>query len=85
MPLPFERQPNRRQTAPIMAHHGPIDRAALLLLAISGLNWAVIALFDFDAVVVVLEEGTYFARTVHFAFGAAAIRCLLLITRSPTD
>ena len=54
---------------------------ALLLLALGGLNWGLIGLFDLDAVAWLLGADSIAARIVYVALGLAAAYCLARLPR----
>lgn len=54
---------------------------ALLLLAIGGLNWGLVGLFDVDAVAWLLGSDSVTARIVYVAVGVAAAYCLARLPR----
>lgn len=55
--------------------------AALVLLAIGGLNWAVVGLFDTDLIARLFGERSLAARAVYVAVGLAAVYCIARLPR----
>lgn len=54
---------------------------ALLLLAIGGLNWALVGLFDFDLVAALFGDMSVLSRAVYVLVGIAAVVVLALLPR----
>lgn len=60
-----------------------INRIALVLNIIGGLNWGLIGLFKFDLVAWICGgQDTVFARIIYCIVGLAAIWCISLLFRS---
>jgi len=54
-----------------------LDKIALALSIIGGLNWGCIGLFNFDLVAFISGgAGTWFARIIYTVVGLAALWCL---------
>lgn len=59
-----------------------MDRIALILAVIGGLNWGSIGLFNFDLVAFICGgSGTWIARTIYVIVGLAALWCISLLFR----
>ena len=59
-----------------------LDKLALSLAIIGGLNWGTIGLFNFDLVALISGgSGTWLARTIYALVGIAAIWCITLLFR----
>jgi uncharacterized membrane protein YuzA (DUF378 family) len=50
-----------------------LDWTALTLLAVGGINWGLISLFDFNLVTSLFGDMTVLARVIYGAVGIAAI------------
>lgn len=62
-----------------------IDRIALILAIIGGLNWGSIGLFNFDLVAFICGgSGSWVARTIYAVVGLAALWCVSLLFRENT-
>ncbi|MDO5142781.1 MAG: DUF378 domain-containing protein [Eubacteriales bacterium] len=62
-----------------------IDKIALTLAIIGGLNWGCIGLFGLDVVALLLGgQGSVLSRIVYSLVGLAAIWCILLLFRDQT-
>ncbi len=60
----------------------PLDRLALIILIIGGLNWLSIGLFKFDVVASIFGGNTTFvSRTVYTLVGLSAIYSVSLLFR----
>ena len=60
-----------------------LDKIALALSIIGGLNWGMIGLFNFDLVAFIGGgSGTWFSRVIYVIVGLAALWCLTLLFRS---
>jgi uncharacterized membrane protein YuzA (DUF378 family) len=55
--------------------------AALVLLVVGGLNWALVGLFDFDLVAALFGDMTLPSRIVYVLVGLAAVVALTLLPR----
>ncbi len=63
-----------------------LDKIALTLAIIGGLNWGSIALFSFDLVAFLFGgQASVMSRIVYGLVGLAAIWCISLLFRSRTD
>ena len=58
-----------------------IDRIALILAIIGGLNWGSIGLFRFDLVAWICGQASVVARVIYTLVGLAAIWCISLLFR----
>lgn len=59
-----------------------LDKIALALAIIGGLNWGAIGLFNFDLVAFICGgSGTWLARIIYAIVGLAALWCLTLLFR----
>ena len=59
-----------------------LDKIALALSIIGGLNWGLIGLFNFDLVAFIGGgSGTWFSRVIYVIVGLAALWCLTLLFR----
>lgn len=59
-----------------------LDRIALLLAIVGGLNWGAIGLLNFDLVAFLCGgSGTWLARIVYVLVGVAAAWCFTLLFR----
>ncbi|HCO62665.1 MAG TPA: DUF378 domain-containing protein [Clostridiales bacterium] len=62
-----------------------LDRIALLLAIVGGLNWGSIGLFNFDLVAFLCGgSGSWLARTIYALVGLAALWCITLLFRPET-
>lgn len=62
-----------------------IDRIALLLLIIGGINWGLVGLFRFDLVAWICGgQDSVFARIIYSLVGLAAIWCISLLFSNKT-
>ena len=60
-----------------------LDKIALALSIIGGLNWGLIGLFNFDLVAFISGgSGTWLARIIYTIVGLAALWCLTLLFRN---
>ena len=60
-----------------------LDKIALAVAIIGGLNWGSIGLFDFDLVAFISGgPGTWLARIIYTLVGLAALWCLTLLFRT---
>ena len=60
-----------------------IDRIALILAVIGGLNWGSVVLFRFDIVAWICGgQGNIVARVIYTLVGLAALWCVSLLFRS---
>ena len=59
-----------------------MDKIALALSIIGGLNWGIIGLFNFDLVAFISGgSGTWLARIIYTIVGLAALWCLTILFR----
>ncbi len=59
-----------------------LDKLALALAIIGGLNWGSIGLFNFDLVAFICGgSGSWLARVIYTVVGLAALWCLTLLFR----
>ena len=59
-----------------------IDRIALILAVIGGLNWGLVGIFKFDLVAWICGgSGTVIARIIYTLVGLAAIWCISFLFR----
>lgn len=59
-----------------------LDRIALLLTVIGGINWGLVGIFRFDLVAWICGgQGAIIARIVYTLVGIAALWCISLIFR----
>lgn len=59
-----------------------LDKLALTLAVVGGLNWGTIGLFNLDLVAFLCGgSGTFLARTIYAVVGLAALWCLTLLFR----
>lgn len=60
-----------------------LDKLALTLAVIGGLNWGAIGLFNFDLVAFLCGgSGTWLARIIYAVVGIAALWCITLLFRN---
>ena len=60
-----------------------MDRIALTLLIIGGLNWASVGLFQFDLVAWIFGgQAALLSRIIYTIIGAAALWCITLLFRN---
>ncbi len=63
-----------------------LDKLALTLAVIGGLNWGSIGLFNFDLVAFICGgSGTWLARIIYGLVGLAALWCITLLFRPAAD
>ena len=62
-----------------------MDRSALILTIIGGLNWGSVGIFRFDFVQALLGEGSVLSRIVFVLVGLAAVWCVSLLFRSRNE
>jgi len=59
-----------------------VDRFALILVIVGALNWALIALFQFDLVASLFGgQGAFLSRVVYGLVGLAGLYCISLLFR----
>ena len=63
-----------------------MDKIALILVIIGGLNWGAIGLFGFDLVAFLFGgQGALLSRIVYTLVGLAALWCVSLLFRESTE
>lgn len=63
-----------------------LDKIALIIAIIGGLNWGCIGLFQFDLVAWIFGgSGSVISRTIYTLVGLAAIWCISLLFRDDKD
>jgi len=63
-----------------------LDKIALVLAIIGGINWGSIGLFRFDIVAWICGgQGALVSRIIYTIVGLAALWCISLLFRSETD
>ena len=63
-----------------------MDKIALILVIIGGLNWGAIGLFGFDLVAFLFGgQGALLSRIVYTLVGLAALWCVSLLFREGTE
>lgn len=63
-----------------------MDKIALILSIIGGLNWGLIGLFQFDLVAFLLGgSGSLLSRIVYALVGLSALWCISLLFRDTED
>lgn len=63
-----------------------IDKLALTLLIIGGLNWGLVGLFSFDLVAWIFGgQGTVLSRIVYILVALSAAWCISLLFRSDSS
>lgn len=62
-----------------------MDKLALTLLIIGGLNWGLVGIFSFDLVAWICGgQGSVFARIIYIIVALAAAWCISLLFRKDT-
>lgn len=61
-----------------------IDRIALIIMIIGGLNWGSVGLFNTDLVALAFGSGSAAARIIYSLVGIAALWCISLLFRERT-
>ena len=61
-----------------------IDRIALIIMIIGGLNWGSVGLFNTDLVALAFGSGSVVARIIYSLVGIAALWCISLLFRERT-
>lgn len=60
----------------------PLDRLALVLLIIGGLNWLLVGLFEYDLVASIFGGQTAFiSKVIYTIVGIAGLYCISLLFR----
>jgi uncharacterized membrane protein YuzA (DUF378 family) len=60
----------------------PLDRLALVLLIIGGLNWLLVGLFEYDLVASIFGGQTAFiSKVIYTLVGIAGLYCISLLFR----
>lgn len=63
-----------------------LDKTALVLLAIGGINWGSIGLFQFDIVAWIFGgQGALVSRIIYTLVGLSALWCLTLLFRDRNE
>ena len=78
--------PDRRSAAMTQTAAGPTHMAAaewipMILLAIGGINWGLIGLFDFNLVERIFGDGSLLTRIIYVAVGISALYSLYMSGR----
>jgi len=60
---------------------GALDRAALILLIIGGLNWGLVGAFEVNLVTVLFGPSSTLSRIVYILIGVAAVYATYLLAR----
>ena len=60
---------------------GALDRAALILLIIGGLNWALVGAFQLNLVTVLFGPSSTLSRILYILIGVAAGYAIYLLAR----
>lgn len=55
-----------------------VDWIAVILLAVGGLNWGLVGLFDFDLVATIFGDMSVISRIVYVLVGASAVYVLAI-------
>lgn len=58
-----------------------LDKIAILLLAVGGLNWGLVGLFDFNLVDSIFGMGSILARIIYAIVGLAALYGIYLLVK----
>ncbi len=58
-----------------------IDRIALIIMIIGGLNWGSVGLFNTDLVALAFGSGSVAARVIYALVGISALWCISLLFR----
>lgn len=75
--------PERRQNTGVARRAGSLaalDYAAMVLMIIGGLNWAMVALFGVDVVAALFGVATPTARVIYVLVGLAALYGIYLLS-----
>lgn len=59
-----------------------LDKASFLLTIISGLNWGLTGIFDFNIISYLFETIPIIERIIYIIFGLAAIDMIIFILKS---
>lgn len=62
-----------------------VDRVALLLAIIGGLNWGSVGIFNFNLVSFAFGEQSALSRVIYTLVGLAALWCISLLFRETAD
>ena len=62
-----------------------LDWTALALLAVGGINWGLISLFDFNLVAAIFGDATLLARVIYGIVGVTAIYLPLSLLASASE
>lgn len=58
-----------------------MDKIALCLLVVGGLNWGLVGIFDFDLIAWAFGSGAVISRILYILVAVAALWCISLIFR----
>lgn len=58
-----------------------MDKIALCLLVVGGLNWGLVGIFDFDLIAWAFGDGAVISRILYILVAVAALWCISLIFR----
>ncbi|MDE6732729.1 MAG: DUF378 domain-containing protein [Oscillospiraceae bacterium] len=58
-----------------------MDKIALCLLVIGGLNWGLVGIFDFDLIAWAFGSGAVISRILYILVAVAALWCISLLFR----
>ena len=62
-----------------------LNKIALALVIIGGINWGLIGLFNFDLVAFLFGQMSLLSRIVYSLVGAAGVWCITLLFKRITD
>lgn len=62
-----------------------LDRIALIILIVGGLNWGLVGIFKFDLVKFITAESDVFSNIIYSIVGIAAVWCISLLFRPDND
>lgn len=58
-----------------------MDKIALCLLVVGGLNWGLVGIFDFDLIAWTFGSGAVLSRILYILVAVAALWCISLLFR----
>lgn len=58
-----------------------MDKIALCLLVVGGLNWGLVGIFDFDLIAWAFGSGAVLSRILYILVAVAALWCISLLFR----
>lgn len=58
-----------------------MDKIALCLLVVGGLNWGLVGIFDFDLIAWAFGSGAVISRILYILVAVAALWCISLLFR----